>query len=456
MTARWRREDGSAVVLVVLVGVVLAMVSTVLLTSSMNEVESSARATRVTTAFAAAEAGLDDYIAKLTEDHQYYAHVVHPAESTRRTTGGAVVAAGGAWNGSTTWTYPSGKNAWRALENGYEYNLQIAAPRPGVPVVRIVATGRRAGTTSEWRAVEAMVRPASVADFQMIANRDISYGSTATTYGKLYAGIDETGARHNIAHDGTAYADVHAEGSITDVPTYRSGARGYDRNTIRTVIKNPVNFNTFTGSLVDLQRTATAGGIVLDDPTAAAWSLTFSSNGQVSVRRCTRTSGAPVAERSPTCGSATLRAVPTNGAIYSAQSVVVSGAVRGRATIGSNADVIVGGNLSYVEPGVDVLGLIARQEVLVPRWSPNNLSWSAATIAISGGWHSWDTTTTKGTMTFTGSTATNLGGYMNMFATRNYLYDANLLFLQPPYFPVLEEAYTVLFFREVDPSTQVA
>ena len=55
------------------------------------------------------------------------------------------------------------------------------------------STGRKTGTTSNYRILEVQVRPSSVADFQMLANADISYGATATTYGKLYAGIDSSG-----------------------------------------------------------------------------------------------------------------------------------------------------------------------------------------------------------------------------------------------------------------------
>jgi hypothetical protein len=54
-------------------------------------------------------------------------------------------------------------------------------------------------------------------------------------------------------------------------------------------------------------------------------------------------------------------------------------------------------------------------------------------------------------MSFNGSTATALGGYMDMFQVRNYNYDVNLQTVQPPHFLVLEEAYTVLLFREVNP-----
>jgi hypothetical protein len=62
---------------------------------------------------------------------------------------------------------------------------------------------------------------------------------------------------------------------------------------------------------------------------------------------------------------------------------------------------------------------------------------------------------THGTMTFKGSTATALGGFMSMFNTRNYLYDDTLLYLQPPWFPTIDYAYTVLLFRELPPGYTV-
>jgi hypothetical protein len=52
-------------------------------------------------------------------------------------------------------------------------------------------------------------------------------------------------------------------------------------------------------------------------------------------------------------------------------------------------------------------------------------------------------------MTFTGSTSTNQGGSMGMFQTRVYQYDDSLLYLQPPWFPTMDGAYTVLLRREL-------
>ena len=75
--------------------------------------------------------------------------------------------------------------------------------------------------------------------------------------------------------------------------------------------------------------------------------------------------------------------------------------------------------------------------MIVAYWTPYNLSWTGATIATSGYWADtcearlWNPHTSygcssHGTMTFTGSTATNLGGSMSMFGTRVYNYDPKL------------------------------
>jgi hypothetical protein len=52
-------------------------------------------------------------------------------------------------------------------------------------------------------------------------------------------------------------------------------------------------------------------------------------------------------------------------------------------------------------------------------------------------------------MTFSGSTASYLSPYMDMFANRSYNYDATLLYLQPPWFPTLPQAYTILLYRNL-------
>jgi Tfp pilus assembly protein PilX len=442
-------EQGVALVLVVVLTAVLGLLAVTLIDLVTNEGDRSAQSARQSAAFQAAEAGVDDYIAKLVDDRMYYVHHVHPGESTRRASNGATVAAGATWTFDLNWTYPNGRDAWRRLDNGYEYNLQIRPPSAGSQGVRILSTGRREGSTTESRSIEALIRPSSVADYRMIANRDITYGSTATTYGKIYAGIDENGVPHNVTHLGTAHDNIYAEGLVLGSPNLQDGARTYDRFTIRSVMKNPINFSSLLTSLVDIQRASQAGGVFLDDPAIDGWRLTFQTDGTFLVQKCLRNSGRDLAESTPICEAATTRTVPSNGAIYASRAVIVSGVVNGRVTVASNDNVVIADDISYASSGDDVLGLVARNEMIVAEWTPYNLSWRAGTIVSGGQWRSWSYSGSHGTMVFSGSTATNLGGFMNMFQTRIYDYDSTLLYLPPPWFPTVEDAYTVIRFREL-------
>jgi hypothetical protein len=316
--------------------------------------------------------------------------------------------------------------------------------------------------TRDWRELQVLVRPSSVSDYQMFADADISYGSGATTYGKIYAGIDGNNVPHSVNHDGIAYGDIYAEGNITGAVQMRNGAQKYASGTIRSIIKSPINFNSFLASLIDIRNAAGAGGIVQDVATVDAWKMTFQSNGQVIVQSCMKSSGKPIGDVAPICGAGTPMNIPNNGAIYTGQPVIVSGVVNGRVTIGSASDIYIGGNLSYLQDGDDVLGLVASHSVIVAQWVPTVLSWRAATIAQSGTWRSYgyDPQTRSSesdylgdfhltSATFTGSTATYGGGSMGLFGTRVYQYDSTLLYLPPPWFPTIQDAYTVVLSREV-------
>jgi Tfp pilus assembly protein PilX len=477
---RLRDEQGIAMAFVVLMTAVLLLLSGLLIDVVSNDATMADTSIQRGTALLAAEAGIDNYLSKLVDDNQYYLHDVAAGESTLQS--GSITTAGSCsstptpatWTGGTTWTYPNGKDNWCAIGNGYEFNLQITGPSSGSQVVDIVATGRKVGTTNNYRTLEIQVRPSSVADFQMLADANISYGSTATTYGKIYAGENSTGTvKYSIDHAGTAYGNLYAEGNVTGNPTLKStnpgvvpaaqiytGAAG----TIRSQIKSPIDFSNFTTSLTDIKRAADLNGSTFDLNNSAynIWELTFNSNGTVTIKGCKYTSSLPEDTKPTNCGGSNTYSVPANGAIYSDASIMIAdgtsscgsitqgNCVNGRVTVASNNDIIIGDDIDYVQTGDDVLGLIAANEMIVAQWAPTNLNWRAATIAQSGQWRSAvGNQTHNGTMTFTGSTATYGGGYMSMYANRVYNYDSSLSYLQPPWFPTIDYAYTVLLYREL-------
>ena len=142
--------------------------------------------------------------------------------------------------------------------------------------------------------------------------------------------------------------------------------------------------------------------------------------------------------------------------------------------------------MSYVDPKDDVLGVVARRDILIPEWGPSGTAATPVTItgsviAQNGKWREgcgyssgggsgykvaasipgWGSNAfvdsdascaDHGVVVFTESIATRLGGSMaNLFVTsRTYNYDNDLALKVPPYFPVVDQSYVILRFREVN------
>ncbi len=464
-------ETGQSMLLVVFMIALLSTLAVSLTDLVTSEAQSSGHAASSDSAYQAAEAGIDSYASKLLDDHLYFLHYVADGESTR-VSGPVTATEGVAWSGGITWTYPFGQDNWKPLGNGYAYNLEITAPSgsatPQQQAIQIVSTGCRWDSTLNQcgsaannvrRTIQTLLLPSSVANFQMIANTAITYGTTATTNGKIYSS-------GTVTHNGTASGNIYSEVGVLGSPTMVPPATKYSPSTtptIRSVLPDPIDFSSFLTSISDIQRASDAAGVDLSRSSPPdAWEVVFNSNGTFSAAPCQKVGSSDVSEVAPTCGTATTYPVPTNGAIYSEQTVIIGGTgssastVNGRVTVTSNNNIVIGNNISYQPNTNSVLGLVALNNMIVAYWAPSSLSWNAATIATTGQWT--DTCGafsygcgTHGTMTFTGSTATNAGGSMSMFGTRVYNYDPNLLWLLPPWFPTVDKPYTVLMQREITP-----
>ena len=77
------------------------------------------------------------------------------------------------------------------------------------------------------------------------------------------------------------------------------------------------------------------------------------------------------------------------------------------------------------------------------------MSWQCSVLAQNGTWKTYTQDGSHGNMYFRGSSATNLGGSLTMFQTRDYGYQPDLQYLPPPWFPTVEDAYTIVLFREL-------
>ncbi len=412
-----------------------------------------------------------------------------------------------AWSSGTTWTYKTAlasDTGWLDLGNGNDYLIRVYPPNTSLTglaqvITRIDVTGRPHGGTdvTRWHTIETMIRPSSLTDFQVFSGTSISYAVGATTNGPIFAGEDNSGNKASITHAGTAKANLYAEGTVSGSTTYLNGAKKYDKNSSPTALCKvnnctPVPFSTFSSTISTVQGAASGGGLTLaatDNTNAAlsgqspayhvdAWNLVFQANGTVLVSSCKkyRTGGkTPTTYEDydgltpPVCGAAVSKTVPAVGAIYSAVDVLVSGVVHGKVTIASPADIIYGGNVTYATNGADVIGLEAQGTIYIAQWAPDangNITIYGAQLALNGPWtadpncgspnscHGICSTAGKCIMTFYGSSALygqpgSAISMSGMFNARSYNYDSNLIFLPPPWFPTLGNAFTILVQREL-------
>ncbi|MFN8108817.1 MAG: hypothetical protein U0Y82_03100 [Thermoleophilia bacterium] len=448
--------------------------------------DQSTRAAREDVATQAAEAGVNLYMSRIVEDPTYADSYVDTAEDPRTDSqNGTVVNPGNAWATGHTWTYAGGSSTWVPLNDArfgkasYSLRITINPSQTGVWVqstARVMPSGQKNAIV---RSVQARVAPLSLTDFQMIADADIVYGNTATTTGKIYSTGD-------VTHQGTAKAQVYAKhlvcrnsspcgGSQATNGAFQAGAWDSTTNPTVSSVLPPIDFTSFTKDLTLIKAAAQATGVYKNDATASGWLLQFLANGTAKIWKIT---GNPNLNTSVgTLGCPTTVTLPSGGNpgyFYFEQPVVVgqgagingtynptdacggsgqrASVVNGRVTVASSNNLYVGNDISYNQPGDDILGLISAKAMYVADYTNNNLTWSAATLAQAGQWLGVGANGShNGTMTFTGSTATRDGGAMSMFDYRNYNYDPNLQVLRPPLFPQLDDTWAVQSWRVVTP-----
>jgi hypothetical protein len=472
-----RRQRGATLPAVLGLTAALAITVAVSLTVARGGVTSAAHLGRADIAIQAADAGVNRYISRLVEDPRYYDRWVDQAEDPRVDPAGVVHPPGSPWIPGTPWTYVGPPQTQIPLQDARfgsaTYSLRISPPTVGSDIVTVQAQARvdAAGPRPQVRTVQAQIAPVSIADFQMISNKEIKYGSAATTTGKLYSAV-------SVNHLGVATAPVFAQQKVCSEPTtvecrshyygsdvFRAGA--YDSASTPSFsdkFPTPIDFSQFTRSVNDLRDAAQHGGVYRNNPSVTAWLVQFRSDGTMRIHRAT---SLKIDQALSSLSCPEIVPVPENGAVFFEQPVIVSdgsslvdacggrgprdSVVDGRVTIATPGNLYIGGNIAYETSGDDVLGLIATQSIIFTQYTPRDTTVRAATLAQNGQWIT-SLTSYDGkheSLTYIGSQTTNQGGYASMFRTRTYGYDEVLQFLRPPFYPIIEGSWENRYWREV-------
>ncbi|KKR48593.1 MAG: hypothetical protein UT86_C0004G0079 [Candidatus Magasanikbacteria bacterium GW2011_GWC2_40_17] len=366
------------------------------------------------------------------------------------------------------------------------FSLEITPPTTGSSVVTIVSTGYTLDQPNTKRKVQIRMGLPSLADFAFLTNSDVWIGDNEIIHGKLHA-------NGGIRFDGTADAPItSAKPTYVCKPIFGSGCN----NTTKPGIwgaGGPTNFwqfpipaFDFDGITIDLSNVRTGAqsdGFYRSSSGAYGYHIKFKSNSTFDLYKVTSLKPVP----SPGYGkdvngvkhyesydvkNETLQgnfANPANGLIFIEDKVWVEGTVKGHLTVGSGkfpvnpntyTTIVIPNNIVYTaKDGSDSLGLIAQKDILIPRYSPNDLEIDAAVVAQNGSaqrfYYSgnilndltiYGSVISKGIWTWSWVTqgGSVVSGYRNTFTN----YDANLTYSPPPSFFVGTE-YHLISWREI-------
>lgn len=360
------------------------------------------------------------------------------------------------------------------------YSISVIPPEANSTIVMVKSTGSTYKNPNLKRTIEVRFRQPSWSEFSVLCDSDIRFGAGTDVYGKIHSngGIRFDGLAHNVVSSSvTKYDDpdhnpgvnefgVHTHLGTTDplppqaVPNRTDVFQAGRRFPVVTKEFNSVlsdmadmksesgcaNVGSYCGSTI-----ISAHGIYFDESNYGRH-IILRADGTMRVSRVTNynTNTNSITNQS----SYGTYAIPNDGIIFVENNIWIEGIIKNRkVTIvaadlsgGSNKDIFIGNDILYTNnDGSDIIGLVAQKDIEIIRDSENDLRIDGALLAQSGRvgraiYSSYWYFDSKHTITINGSIATKLRyGFAytdgSGYANRNLIFDNNLLYYPPPYFP---------------------
>ena len=392
------------------------------------------------------------------------------------------------------------------------YQLTITPPAVGSTVVKIVSKGTTA-TTSVSRSIEAVLAIPSLSKYAFVSNSPMRFGEGTEVFGPIHdnEGIRFDGLAHNLVtsakasyddpdHPGGQEFGVHthiqappssgtSEGGLSSEapPTSPVPSRTDVFIAGRQFPVPALDWTGFTQDLAVLKTLAQAGGYYFPGSATRGYNIILKTDGTFSLYKVTALADAKHSCNKPNWGdqegwgtwsvkTQTLvgnYSLPANGVIFVEDNVWVEGKVNNaRVTIASGRfpeSVTTNTSISFTKDilytnydGRDVVALIAQNNINAGMESADTIEIDAALVAKNGrvGRYYYnascdpydDRTKIKLYGMIASSdrygfayTSNPGGGY----ATREIVYDGNLLYSPPPSFPLMGDQYQTISWREV-------
>ena len=387
------------------------------------------------------------------------------------------------------------------------YQLTITPPLNGSTLVKIVSKGTITSNSQISRTLQVTVGMASWAQYAVVANDNMNFGSGTVIYGPVHS-------NYGIHFEGTSYGLITS--ALTQYTDPDVGSTKYAVYTSTTTLPDPipptaidltrhsfggagttmfyagrkltvpaVDFTALNNELANLKTTAVASNSYFASTTGYGYHFVFHTNNTFDVYKVTALVAAPngcansssqsrwgtwsiLTETSLQSGVT----IPASGVIYAESDVWVEGTINGdRLTIGAGVlpdpgsaswpNITINNDLKYTNhDGTDSIGLVAQGNINVGLKSSDTLTVEGALIAQNGrvGRYYYSSSCGTGyhptTLNLYGIIATNKRygfayadntGYIN----RNIRYDSNLLYSPPPVFPSTSSTYVTLSWQEI-------
>lgn len=360
-----------------------------------------------------------------------------------------------------------------------EYSLEITPPQNGSTIVTIHSTGYTVEYPNIKRTTVIRVGKKSFSDFSFLTHEPIWIGVGEATSGKIHSNggirFDDT-ANAAVTSAVASYDCVAAGHSCSSNPQPGIWGSGGPASFWDFPVAQ-VDFSGVVADINDLQAEAIANGVYYDDTAPRGYHVTFKNNGTFDVRRVNNTGPnvwqyvieesacRNIPEQIQIEGPATNHPIPSNGLIFFEDNVWIDGIVNGKVTLVSaslaaaalpysdpgNTDVRINGNINYIaRDGNHKLGIIAQRNIFIPKYAPANLTIDAALLAQKG--HAFyrqyigcSMASVKTNIEVYGTIITNKfwtwsyvngsGVVVDGYQTTNTMYDNDLTFDPPPFFP---------------------
>ena len=355
-----------------------------------------------------------------------------------------------------------------------KYRLQVTPPPPGSTAVVVTATGWTYRYPNDPRTITVRFRKPAWSENAFVLNSFNRFGEGTEVFGRIHSneGIRFDGVAHNLVtssvasfndpdHTGGSEFGVHTHKTPVDpLPPAAVPARTDVFLAGRKFPVATVDFNGVVGDLSYMKSQAQSGAnnSRYFDNAQQGRHIIFNTNGTYSIRTV-RDFSSGTNQIGSYQGNWATYTIPNDGIIFVENNVWIEGAISNKrvtvaaANLSSSAvkSIYIGKDIRYTnyDNCADMIGLIAQGDVEIFKGSEDDLRIDASLIAQSGrvGRQNYQggTDVHKNLITIYGAIASNdrygfewadnngnhVGGYYN----RDIIYDKNILYCPPPYFP---------------------